>query len=205
MAVFYHARIVSKPDHARGAVRVASENDLTREDILLKIAVPLVQKKQFFCGGAVINPDKVQETRFSRTRQSSKELEPLINARQKMYSNISFLPPESDMIWEGEDVTREILDEAGRFSKSGMPEVERKTDRIFVVHGHDDRAVDQTELLIHRFKLTPIILRNAPNEGRTVLEKFEAHSNVGFAIVLLTADDVGARVLPNYFQEPDRT
>ena len=29
------------------------------------------------------------------------------------------------------------------------------------------------------------------NKGRTVIEKFEQHSDVGFAVVLMTPDDIG--------------
>src|SRR5258708_3675261 len=35
------------------------------------------------------------------------------------------------------------------------------------------------------------ILHEKPNKGRTVIEKFSDYSNVGFAVVLLTADDRG--------------
>src|SRR5271157_2875615 len=37
-----------------------------------------------------------------------------------------------------------------------------------------------------------VILREQPNEGRTIIEKFEDYAEVGFAVVLLTADDRGA-------------
>jgi predicted nucleotide-binding protein len=36
-----------------------------------------------------------------------------------------------------------------------------------------------------------IILREQPNEGRTVIEKFEDYADVGFAVVLLTPDNKG--------------
>ena len=39
--------------------------------------------------------------------------------------------------------------------------------------------------------LNPIILHEQPNLGKTIIEKFEAHSDVAFAIVLLTPDDIG--------------
>ena len=40
-------------------------------------------------------------------------------------------------------------------------------------------------------KLEPVILHEQPNEGRTIIEKFEQHADVGFAVVLLTPDDMG--------------
>jgi predicted nucleotide-binding protein len=59
------------------------------------------------------------------------------------------------------------------------------------VHGHDLNALDQTELLIRRFGLTPIIIRDAASAGRTLIEKIEVHSDVGCAFVILTPDDIG--------------
>ena len=36
-----------------------------------------------------------------------------------------------------------------------------------------------------------IILREQPNKGRTIIEKFEEYADVGFAVILLTPDDRG--------------
>ena len=44
---------------------------------------------------------------------------------------------------------------------------------------------------IDKLDLTPLILHELANEGRTVVEKLEHHGDVSFAIVLLTPDDVG--------------
>lgn len=62
--------------------------------------------------------------------------------------------------------------------------------KIFVVHGHGKREHEVARYLEH-LKFKPIILHEQANQGRTVIEKFEAHSDVGFAVVLLTPDDVG--------------
>ena len=37
----------------------------------------------------------------------------------------------------------------------------------------------------------PIILREQPNQGMTIIEKFENYSDVDFAIVLFSPDDLG--------------
>jgi predicted nucleotide-binding protein len=64
--------------------------------------------------------------------------------------------------------------------------------RIFVVHGHDAAARDGVARFVTQLKLEPIILHEQPSRGRTIIEKFLEYSDVGFAIVLLTADDVGS-------------
>ncbi len=65
---------------------------------------------------------------------------------------------------------------------------------VFIVHGHDDGAKQTVARMIDRLGLSPIILDEQPQAGRTIIEKFEEHAGeVGFAIVLLTPDDVGAK------------
>src|SRR5262249_17157379 len=39
-----------------------------------------------------------------------------------------------------------------------------------------------------------IVLHEQANQGRTVIEKFEKHADVDFAVVLLTPDDLGHAV-----------
>ena len=62
---------------------------------------------------------------------------------------------------------------------------------VFVVHGRDDAAKESVARFLERLDLHPIILHEQADKGRTVIEKFEDHSNVCFAVVLLTADDEG--------------
>jgi hypothetical protein len=63
---------------------------------------------------------------------------------------------------------------------------------IFIVHGHDSPAKIEVARFIERAGLIATILHEQTDDGRTVIEKFEAHGGAaGFAIVLLTPDDVG--------------
>lgn len=68
------------------------------------------------------------------------------------------------------------------------------SNEIFVVHGHDKAAMESVARFLERLELQAVVLHEKPNEGRTLIEKFEAHSEVGFAVVLLTPDDVGGPV-----------
>lgn len=65
------------------------------------------------------------------------------------------------------------------------------TRQIFIVHGHDDGSREKLARFLEKIDLKPIILHEQANKGRTIIEKFEDHSNVGFAIILLTPDDKG--------------
>jgi predicted nucleotide-binding protein len=62
---------------------------------------------------------------------------------------------------------------------------------VFVVHGHDDAARLDVCALLTKAGFTPVVLHEQANRGQTVIEKLERHSDVGFAVVLLTPDDKG--------------
>jgi predicted nucleotide-binding protein len=67
--------------------------------------------------------------------------------------------------------------------------------KIFVVHGHDLGARDAVARFLTKIELETIILQEEPDQGLTIIEKFEKYaSQVGFAVVILTPDDVGGSV-----------
>lgn len=70
--------------------------------------------------------------------------------------------------------------------------MQRESRKIFVVHGHDEAIKQSVARFLEKLNLRAVILHEQPNRGQTVIEKFEANSSdVGFAVVLLTPDDVG--------------
>ena len=63
---------------------------------------------------------------------------------------------------------------------------------VFIVHGRDDGAKDTIARFVEHLGIQPIILHERPSRGETIIEKIERYSDdVGFAIVLITPDDVG--------------
>lgn len=60
---------------------------------------------------------------------------------------------------------------------------------VFIVHGRDQGARETVARFVERIGLSSIILHERPNQGRTLIEKFEANAEVAFALILLTADD----------------
>ncbi len=75
------------------------------------------------------------------------------------------------------------------------PEVrEQRTpgNSVFVVHGHDEAIKQSVARLLEKLGLQPIILHEKATEGRTIIEKLEHYSDVDFAVILLTPDDIGA-------------
>ena len=78
------------------------------------------------------------------------------------------------------------------------------SNKIFVVHGHDDEMLYAVESFILTIEKEPIILRKQPNKGRTIIEKFEDYSDVDFAIVLFSPDDEGRAKTEDKFKPRPR-
>lgn len=70
-------------------------------------------------------------------------------------------------------------------------EVVHKSNRVFIIHGHDEAVRETVARFLEKLDFQPIILHEQANKGRTIIEKFEEHADVPFAVVLLTPDDVG--------------
>lgn len=65
-------------------------------------------------------------------------------------------------------------------------------NKVFIVHGHNVSLKIEVARTIEQMGLQAIILHEQEDFGNTIIEKFEANaSDIGFAVVLLTGDDLG--------------
>ena len=69
---------------------------------------------------------------------------------------------------------------------------ETSFDSVFVTHGRDDRSKDAVSRFIYDVGLKPILLEEKPNEGQTIIEKYEKHANAAYGIAILSPDDLGS-------------
>jgi predicted nucleotide-binding protein len=81
----------------------------------------------------------------------------------------------------------EALPTSSAFQPSPPP----NTGKVFIVHGHDQGVKETVARFVEKLGLEPVILHEQPNEGRTVIDKFEDHAEADYAIVLFTPDDTG--------------
>ncbi len=64
--------------------------------------------------------------------------------------------------------------------------------KVFIVHGHDAAPKAEVARFIEKLGFEAIILHERPNKGRTLITKFrEEADGAGFAVVLMTPDDLG--------------
>ena len=91
---------------------------------------------------------------------------------------------EIDEYWEEDVLSSDISDSRVKMQP-------KNSNKVFVIHGHDNSARETIARFLEKLRLEPVILHEQPNKSRTIIEKFEDYADVRFAIVLLTPDDVG--------------
>jgi len=64
-------------------------------------------------------------------------------------------------------------------------------ENVFIIHGRDEAKWRELKDILEReFKLTPVILSEKPDTGRTVIEKFEKYAkSCSCAVAIFTPDD----------------
>jgi len=116
---------------------------------------------------------------------------PMVYPADEQYYNEIWLSGRNEML----NLFNTMLEELKLFGPSSKAGKVQKTDvklskQIFLVHGHDDAMKQAVARTLEKIGLEPIILHEKPSEGRTIIEKFTDYSEVSFAVVLLSPDDI---------------
>ena len=61
---------------------------------------------------------------------------------------------------------------------------------VFIVHGHDEEMKQAVARTLEKLDFDPVVLHEQPDQGRTIIEKFSDYADVGFAVILLSPDDM---------------
>ena len=125
--------------------------------------------RKFLVSGVEIDSNKVSKIRIYQTKVLSTKL-------------------MGTRVWDvGRDVTRYFI--------SSLPTKDSKpkpsTKNVFIVHGRDHKPMKELKAMLKEFKSNPIVLHEQPSGSRTIVEKLEKYSDVGYAFVILTPDDLG--------------
>lgn len=91
-----------------------------------------------------------------------------------------------ESIYERFELIPEVTGSAHRISQVSS---ESQSKTVFVVHGTNEVAKVNVARFLEQIELKPVILHEQASEGLTIIEKIERYSDVGFAVIILTADD----------------
>lgn len=87
--------------------------------------------------------------------------------------------------WQHEDMLLANISQRTSMART------KEYKKVFIVHGHDNALKQEVARMVEKQGLEAIILSEQANRGKTIIEKFEEHSDVGAAICLFTGDDHG--------------
>ena len=122
---------------------------------------------------------------------------PIILGGAQQYEIVEWVSESKEAalaIWDSAIEQRKL--EIGRYKEKGNQNLvptrgQVHSNKIFIVHGHDHEPRSDIALLLKKQGLEAVILSEQASKNKTIIEKFESNSEVGFAIVLMTADDYG--------------
>ena len=96
-------------------------------------------------------------------------------------------------IREFEDYELPALSSAGQVASPPVPaDSSTMTRKVFVVHGHDNEMKLEVARFLEGLDFEAVLLHEQASGGDTIIEKVDRNSDVSYAIVLLSPDDVGA-------------
>lgn len=166
-------------------------------DIEERIVYPFLRKEDFQFDGYFLKYGEIKRIAIKETQKTTQELSKYENDHMPS-GVIMYVSPSNIVGYEKhtKDITTIVFDKANSSlsAKSTTKNNSNAVDltKVFIVHGRDDLAKTEVARFIEKLGFSAIILHEQASSGKTIIEKIEAHTNVGFAIVLYTPCDIGA-------------
>lgn len=193
----YHIKFMHRID------RGECKSDISEEELITRYVEPYIYGETIVINGTTLDPKDIWRIKITQSEESIEKIIKEIE-RNDLHDRNPYKMLKSSPTWRAIDKFDDVTD---RFinvppgsktrSTSENPIEEKnkpKSQNVFVVHGHDIELKNDVELFLKSINLVPIVLHRELDEGLTVIEKFEKHSNVNYAIILLTPDDIGFTV-----------
>ncbi|RMA67714.1 TIR domain-containing protein [Ulvibacter antarcticus] len=203
----YHVRISLKSQKSSDETK----NDFSEEQLLVRVIEPYEQGEPIIMNGKTIQPNDIDRIQISKSSESSEQIIEKIKIENRNSNVISIGGPS--YAWRAasraNDVTDELISgpvgyKKGKTPKKTITSNKKSNNKVFVVHGHDTGLKNDIDIFLRDIGLEPVILHRQADEGLTIIEKFEKHSDVSYAFILLTPDDVGMTVFEYEKHDKDK-
>ena len=193
---FWHCHVELTGD-SKKKDRSAVFNDLTFDELNQQIVLPWHSGRAFTVDGMIIkNIDDVQKIKITNTPQPKSYYAEQHNEKMRR-SNVADMATDRRLLplSSGKDYTHDLLFKEQEVTNTKGSVVAANSNNVFIVHGHDEQAKESSARFIEKLGLNAIILHEQPNEGQTIIEKLEKHTDAAYAVILFTPDDLGASAL----------
>lgn len=165
------------------------------------IIIPYLKNKSFQFDGYFLQPSDIVRIVVKQSERTTDEYSEYEN--NNLHPNvIMFISPEDTVSYDAHmtDITKQVFKsahekiEAGKTFSTGVPKkIDIPKTKVFIVHGQDDSAKLDVARFVEKLGFESIILHEQVSSGKTIIEKIEEYTNVGFGIVLYTPCDVGSK------------
>jgi hypothetical protein len=184
----YHIYLKYQDEEKSGMRFNLSEEELTRTFVS-----PFNANKPFWFGCRLLSPSKVDRAViFWSTEDCSKLKLPngegvsTCKDRKQVIDNVCLGKVGGVHLC----TEKFLISPKGATGEAATVSVERR--RVHVVHDRDEAMKQQVVQTLQKLGLEPVVLREQPNQGKTLLGEFSQYSDVTFAVVLLSPEDVSA-------------
>lgn len=207
--MFFHVLVETNEQDYYGRNKTYHELDIqSKERLLDEFVRPYLKGQPLF-----VNGYRITDVRRFIVKQSDENTEVIVKAVEDRLSveKKNWLKEEAARegrhtkeimreVWASSDqytenITNNILKEAEHsLDTDGLglkKEMQTSSNKVFIVHGRDTLLRTQVENVLRALGLEPIILQEQANIGKTIIEKIEECTDVGFGIVLYTPCDEG--------------
>lgn len=196
----YHVRITTTT--SKNPYYEWDKTDLS--EIKKRIVIPFLKEERVRFSGQFLPASDIRSIVIVESEWTVKEHHHYINEKAKTQGILIIYSPSS-IFNEGEryvrDISDRVFEECSSQIQTATPKSNTLTSdkpsktmdksKVFIVHGHDGEAKEAAARFVEKIGLEAIILHEQASSGKTIIEKLEEYTNVGFGIVLYTPCDWG--------------
>ena len=186
--MYYHVFIETNNDNS---ISDFDRNNL--EKIKDEIISPYLKNNIFYLKGYKLSNNDIKRFLVIQTSENRENIYRSYkreHPRSLLYDRAIIQKHENSL-----DITNNLLREVENKiqieNKSNNIGNKMINNKIFIVHGRNNESKISVARFIEQLGLEAIILHEQPNAGKTIIEKIEEYTDVGFAIVLYTPCDFG--------------
>lgn len=195
--MYYHVKIELNEKNKKDYHTELSELDKTDvNEIIDDVVTPYLLEEEFLFDGRMLTKLIIRSLKIYTTEEVSQSLVSMEDNKNR--NNQFFFSSDKDNVVTydrySKDITKEIFKNiSSKTVKEKIPKINNDNNKVFIVHGHDNEAKLEVARFIEKIDFIPIILHEQVSNSKTIIEKIESYSDVGFGVVIYTDCDVGAK------------
>jgi predicted nucleotide-binding protein len=169
-----HSRVITNVDQLTAAEKEYQRWDTYNGEMLKQLFTTRMFEEEYSWWSGVFTFGRDELSPHEKLKAHKEHIREKIHRLESVLDRVELIPLADEMP-----------------HKATVVVAKERTNKVFVVHGHDDAARESVARFLERLGLEAIILHEQATGGRTIIEKLEHYADVDFATVLLTPDDIG--------------